>query len=159
MQLPDPEVLRLIAYLVGFFAFVGLNAAYLVWLERKEAGHIKRRIGPKEVGPFGLFQPLADALKLMSKQVFIPQGADRVLYLVGPVLVMTPAFMSFVTIPYAENLGARNLNVGLLAIFSFASINVLGLLLGAWGSRNKYAIISAARVALACVVSGHGRLA
>ena len=146
MQLPDPEVLRLIAYLVGFFAFVGLNAAYLVWLERKEAGHIQRRIGPKEVGPFGLLQPLADALKLMCKQVFFPEGADRVLYLVGPVLVMTPAFMSFVTIPYAENLGARNLNVGLLAIFSFASINVLGLLLGAWGSRNKYAIISAARV-------------
>jgi NADH-quinone oxidoreductase subunit H len=59
---------------------------------------------------------------------------------------MTPAFMSFVTIPYAENVAARNLNLGLLAIFAFASINVLGLLLGAWGSRNKYAIISAARV-------------
>lgn len=145
-MLIDPEIIRLVLYLVGFFAFVGLNAAYLVWLERKEAGHIQRRIGPKEVGPFGLFQPLADGLKLMSKQVFIPQGADRVLYLFGPVLVMTPAFMSFVTIPFADTIVARNLDLGLLAIFAFASINVLGLLMGAWGSRNKYSIISAARV-------------
>lgn len=140
------EVLRLAAFLVGIIAFVALNAAYLVWLERKQAGHIQRRIGPKEVGPYGLLQPIADGLKLMSKQLFIPDGADALLFKLGPVLVMTPAVMVFVTIPYSEVLVPRNLDVGLLAIFAFASINVLGLLLGAWGSRNKYAIISAARV-------------
>jgi len=142
----DPELLRLLAYLVGFIAFIATNAAYLVWLERKEAGHIQCRIGPKEVGPFGLLQPVADGLKLMTKQLIIPQGADAFLFRLGPVLVMTPAVMCFVTIPYSDSIVARNLDVGLLAIFAFASVNVLGLLLGAWGSRNKYAVISAARV-------------
>jgi len=146
MPMPDPELLRLTAYLLGFIGFIALNAAYLVWLERKEAGHIQRRIGPKEVGPYGLFQPVADGLKLMSKQLLVPEGADRFLFRVAPVLVMTPAVMSFVTIPYADNVAARNLDLGLLAVFAFASVNVLGLLLGAWGSRNKYAVISAARV-------------
>lgn len=146
MPMPDPELLRLTAYLLGFIGFIALNAAYLVWLERKEAGHIQRRIGPKEVGPYGLFQPVADGLKLMSKQLLVPEGADRFLFRVAPVIVMTPAVMSFVTIPYADNVVARNLDLGLLAVFTFASVNVLGLLLGAWGSRNKYAVISAARV-------------
>jgi len=142
----DFEVIRVVALLVGVIAFVALNAAYLVWLERKEAGHIQRRIGPKEVGPFGLLQPLADALKLMSKQLIIPDGADALLFKVAPILVMVPAIMSFVTIPFSETLVARQLNVGLLAVFAFASVNVMGLLLGAWSSRNKYAIIAAARV-------------
>ncbi|MFZ5427763.1 MAG: NADH-quinone oxidoreductase subunit NuoH [Thermodesulfobacteriota bacterium] len=141
-----PEVLRVLAILVGVIAFVALNAAYLVWLERKEAGRIQRRIGPKEVGPYGLLQPVADGLKLMSKQLIVPDGADEVLFKVAPILVMTPAIMSFVTIPFSETLVARNLDIGLLAIFAFASVNVLGLLLGAWGSRNKFAIIAAARV-------------
>jgi NADH-quinone oxidoreductase subunit H len=141
-----PEVLRLLAFLLGIIGFVAMNAAYLVWLERKEAGHIQRRIGPKEVGPFGLLQPMADGLKLMTKQLFVPDGADAILFKLAPILVMTPAIMSFVTIPYGETLVPRNLDVGLLAVFAFASVNVLGLLLGAWGSRNKYAIISAARV-------------
>jgi len=142
----DPEVLRLLAFLVGIIAFAALNAAYLVWLERKEAGHIQRRIGPKEVGPFGLLQPLADGIKLMTKQLIVPAGVDPVLFKLAPILVMVPAIMSFVTIPFSETLVARNLDLGLLAIFAFASVNVLGLLMGAWGSRNKYAVIAAARV-------------
>ncbi|MFZ5775362.1 MAG: NADH-quinone oxidoreductase subunit NuoH [Thermodesulfobacteriota bacterium] len=141
-----PEVIRLLIFLVGIIAFAALNAAYLVWLERKEAGHIQRRIGPKEVGPFGLLQPLADGIKLMTKQLITPAGVDPVLFKVAPILVMVPAIMGFVTIPFSETLVARNLNLGLLAIFAFAAVNVLGLLLGAWGSRNKYAVISAARV-------------
>ena len=140
------EVLRLLGFLVGIIAFVAFNAAYLVWLERKEAGHIQRRIGPKEVGPFGLLQPVADGVKLMAKQLIIPDGADKLLFMMAPVLVMTPAVMVFVTIPYTSVLVPRSLDLGLLAIFAFGSVNVLGLLLGAWGSRNKYAIISAARV-------------
>jgi len=141
-----PEVIRLLIFLVGIIAFAALNAAYLVWLERKEAGHIQRRIGPKEVGWFGLLQPLADGIKLMTKQLIVPAGVDPVLFRIAPILVMIPAIMSFVTIPFSDTLVARNLDIGLLAVFAFASVNVLGLLLGAWGSRNKYAVISAARV-------------
>lgn len=140
------ELTRLLLYLVGIILFAALNAAYLVWLERKEAGHIQRRIGPKEVGPFGLLQPLADGIKLMTKQLIVPNGVDPVLFRIAPIMVMVPAIMSFVTIPFSEDLVARNINLGLLMIFAFASVNVLGLLFGAWGSRNKYAVISAARV-------------
>ena len=142
----DPEIIRLLAFLIGVIAFAALNAAYLVWLERKEAAHIQRRIGPKEVGPFGLLQPLVDGIKLMTKQLIVPAGVDPVLFKIAPILVMVPAIMSFVTIPFSDTLVARNLDIGVLVIFAFASVNVLGLLLGAWGSRNKYAVISAARV-------------
>ena len=140
------EIIRLIAFLVGIIAFAALNAAYLVWLERKGAAHFQRRIGPKEVGPYGLLQPLADGVKLMTKQLLVPDGVDPILFKVAPLMVLVPAVMSFVTIPFGEQLAARNIDIGLLMVFAFASINVLGLLLGSWGSANKYAVIAAARV-------------
>ncbi len=140
------SVLRLILYLAGIIGVVvAFHAAYLVWAERKIAAHVQRRIGPKEVGPFGLLQPLADGAKLMSKQLFRPAGADAVLFWIAPFMVLVPAVMSMVTIPFSENLVARDINIGILMIFAFASVNVLGLLLGGWGSANKYAVISAAR--------------
>jgi NADH-quinone oxidoreductase subunit H len=140
------EPIRLIAFLVGIIAFAALNAAYLVWVERKGAGHFQRRIGPKEVGPYGLLQPLADGIKLMTKQLIVPEGCDPVLFKVAPIMVMVPAIVSFVTIPFSETLQARNINIGLLMVYAFASVAVLGILIGGWGSRNKYAVISAARV-------------
>ena len=98
----DPEIIRLLAFLIGVIAFAALNAAYLVWLERKEAAHIQRRIGPKEVGPFGLLQPLVDGINLMTKQLIVPAGVDPVLFKIAPILVMVPAIMSFVTIPFSD---------------------------------------------------------
>ncbi len=139
------ELLRVIIALTALIAFAAGNAAYLVWLERKVAAHIQRRIGPKEVGPFGLIQPLVDGIKLMSKQLLVPKGVDPYLFKVAPLLVLVPAVMSFVTIPFSENLVARNIDIGILMIFAFASVNVMGILLGGWGSANKYAVISAAR--------------
>ncbi len=135
------ELQRIIIALVALIAFAAGNAAYLVWLERKVAAHIQRRVGPKEVGWFGLIQPLVDGIKLMSKQLLVPKGVDPYLFKVAPLLVLVPAVMSFVTIPFSENLVARNIDIGLLMIFAFASVNVMGLLLGGWGSANKYAII------------------
>ncbi|MFH7321065.1 NADH-quinone oxidoreductase subunit NuoH [Desulfurivibrio sp. D14AmB] len=140
-----PEIFRVLAYIVGTLAFVGLNAAFLVWLERKVAGHIQRRIGPKEVGPFGIIQSLADGIKLMSKQLVVPEQADGLLYRLAPLMTMTTAIMVFVTIPFAPNVVARDLNIGMLVIFAFASVNVLALLLAGWGSNNKYSVISATR--------------
>jgi NADH-quinone oxidoreductase subunit H len=140
-----PELLRVILFIVFVLSFAGLNAAYLVWCERKGAAHVQRRIGPKEVGPYGLLQPLADGAKLMTKQLFLPKGVDPILFMIAPLMVMVPAIMSFVVIPFSETFVAREINLGLLMIFAFASVNVLGLLLGAWGSANKYAVIAAAR--------------
>jgi NADH-quinone oxidoreductase subunit H len=140
------EPIRLVISLVAIMAFVGLNAAYLVWVERKGAGRFQRRPGPTEVGPAGLLQPIADAAKLLSKQLILPAGVDRTLFRVAPLMMMSPALMSLAVIPWSETLAARNINVGLLMIFAFGSINVMAIMLGGWASRNKYAIISAARV-------------
>lgn len=144
MTLPEPY--RLLAFVLGALAFVGLNAAYLVWVERKGAARFQRRPGPTEVGPEGLLQPIADAIKLLSKQVLVPPGADAVLFRLAPAVVMAPALMTFAVLPFGEHLTARPMSVGLLLAFAFGSINVMAILLGGWASRNKYAIISAARV-------------
>jgi NADH-quinone oxidoreductase subunit H len=140
------EPIRLLLYLVGICAFVGGNAAYLVLAERKGAGRIQRRPGPNEAGYAGILQPLADGLKLLAKQIMVPPGTDGLLFRLAPLMVMAPPLMCLATIPFAEHVVARNLNIGLLFVFSFGSINVMALMLGGWASRNKYAIISAARV-------------
>src|ERR1022692_2432349 len=141
-----PEPLRLVLFVVGIMSFVGANAAYLVWVERKGAARFQRRPGPTEVGWAGLLQPIADAAKLMSKQLIVPAGVDRTLFRVAPLLMMSPVLMSLAVIPWGQSLAARNINVGLLMIFAFGSVNVMAIMLGGWSSRNKYAIISAARV-------------
>ncbi len=144
MTLAEPQ--RLLLFLVGTLAFVGLNAAYLVWVERKGAARFQRRPGPTEVGPEGLLQPIADAVKLLTKQVIVPPGADAVLFRLAPTLVMVPAMLALAVLPFGPHLTARPMSVGLLVAVAFGSINVMAILLGGWASRNKYAIISAARV-------------
>jgi NADH-quinone oxidoreductase subunit H len=144
MSLAEP--IRLLLFLAGILSFVGLNAAYLVWVERKGAGRFQRRPGPTEVGYAGLLQPIADAAKLLSKQLIVPAGVDATLFRVAPLLVMAPALIGLAVIPFSQSLSARNINVGLIMIFAFGSINVMAIMLGGWSSRNKYAIISAARV-------------
>jgi NADH-quinone oxidoreductase subunit H len=99
-----------------------------------------------EVGPQGLLQPIADAIKLMTKQVLVPPTGDRTLFRLAPVFVMAPGLMCLATIPFSSAIGAIDFNLGLIMVFAFGSINVMAVMLGGWASRNKYAIISAARV-------------
>ncbi len=140
------EFIRLVLYMLGVMAFVGLNAAYLVWAERKGAGRFQRRPGPTEVGWAGLLQPVADGLKLLSKQLIVPPGADAAMFRSAPVVVLAPAMMCLAVIPFSETLMARPLDIGLILVFSFGSINVMAIMLGGWASRNKYAIVSSARI-------------
>ena len=140
------EVVRLAAYVVGTLAFVGFNASYLVLVERKVSAWFQLRLGPTEVGPSGLLQPVADGLKLIAKQILLPHGVDAILFRIAPVMVVVPGIICMAVIPFSETIGARNINLGLLLVYSFAAINVLGIMLGAWASNNKYASIAAARI-------------
>ncbi len=138
-------VINAIAAVIIAIGFAALNAAYLVWAERRGAGRIQRRPGPNINGPLGLLQPPLDGMKLMAKQLIIPGGADKVLFIAAPVLAMVPAIMSFVTIPFSEVIVAHSINVGVLVIFAFASMGSISLLFAGWSSRNKYAVMSSVR--------------
>jgi len=138
-------LLNVIVAVIIAIAFAALNAAYLVWAERRGAGRIQRRPGPNINGPFGLLQPPLDGIKLMAKQLTIPGGADKVLFIAAPVLAMFPAIVSFVTIPFSDSIVAKNMDVGILLIFASASLGGLSLLFAGWSSRNKYSMMSSVR--------------
>ncbi|MDQ1331601.1 MAG: NADH-quinone oxidoreductase subunit [Thermodesulfobacteriota bacterium] len=125
--------------------FVPLNSAFLVWLERKVAGHIQLRPGPMEVGPHGILQTLIDAVKLMGKEMITPKLADKFLFWLAPIIIIIPAIVCFVVIPFSPMMQVREMNVGILLIFSFSSLTVLSILMGGWASNNKYALIGAVR--------------
>lgn len=139
------ELVRLVLGLVFLAAFVGGNGVVLVWLERKVAGHIQRRPGPFEVGPHGLLQTLADAAKMVGKQLVTPAGADKFLFWLAPLLAFLPVFVLFLPISWGEGLYVLDTNLGLVLILAFAGINVVALLVGGWASNNKYGVLGAAR--------------
>jgi NADH-quinone oxidoreductase subunit H len=136
---------RLIVGLVVVLAFSQLNALFLVWLERKVAGHIQLRPGPKEVGPFGLLQTIVDGLKLVGKELITPANVDRKLFIFAPVMVFMPVLVGFLVLPFSPELVLRDMNAGVLLIFSFSTITVLAILAGGWASNNKYALLGAVR--------------
>ncbi len=139
------SLLSVAGYLVGIAALVGLNAVILVWLERKVAGHMQFRLGPMEVGPHGILQTLADGIKLVSKQLVIPDEADKPLFLLAPIVSLVPIFAAMVPLPFSETVQAWELNIGLLLIIALGLLNTLGILLAGWGSNNKYALLGGAR--------------
>ena len=131
-------------------AFILLNAVigmvtYVTLLERKFAARMQSRIGPYRVGPHGLLQPIADALKLMMKEDIVPRTADRWVYNLAPIVFLVPCVLIFATIPFAPRLGLADLNIGVLFFLAVSSLEIVGLFMGGWGSNNKYALLSAMR--------------
>lgn len=124
------------------FAVLGL---FLVLLERKVAAWFQLRIGPNRVGYFGMFQTIADALKLVSKELTGTVKADRFLYNLAPYFVITTALMALAVFPFTKNLQAFDINIGLFFLIAISSIGVIGILLGGWSSNNKFALIGAMR--------------
>ncbi len=133
--------------LVGFIvlnAVIGM-VTYVTLLERKFAARMQSRIGPYYVGPHGLLQPIADAIKLMMKEDIVPTAADRWVYNLAPLVFLIPCILIFATIPFAPGLGVADLNIGVLFFLAVSSLEIVGLFMGGWGSNNKYALLSAMR--------------
>jgi len=139
------DLSRLLVGLIAVLAFSQLNALFLVWLERKVAGHIQLRPGPKEVGPFGLLQTIVDGIKLVGKELITPFKADKKLFILAPIMIFMPVLVGFLVLPFGENLIIRDMNIGVLLIFAFSTFSVLAILAGGWASNNKYALLGAVR--------------
>ena len=134
--------------LLTLFSFLAVIVLSLVWLERKALGRLQLRLGPTRTGPFGLLQPIADAVKLVLKEDIVPNDAERVIFWVAPIIVVISAFMLWVTIPFTPGIVVENLeNMGLFYIGAVGVIGILGLVLAGWGSANKYGVIGGLRAA------------
>jgi len=140
-----PELIRMVIAVIIIITFLFVNAIMMGYLERKIAGHVQRRPGPMEVGSHGILQMIVDGMKLMAKELLIPFNVDRTLFKVAPLLSFTPVILPLLVIPFSEKLQARDLNLGLIFIVSMGSVNVMALLVGGWGSNNKYAMFGAMR--------------
>jgi NADH-quinone oxidoreductase subunit H len=138
--------------LMGFFGIFPGIVAYMVWLERKVAARFQDRIGPNRVGPLGLLQPIADAIKLLTKEDIVPRNADQWVHLAAPVLVIVSSFLVLAVMPFAVGLAPVNLPSGMVYLVAVSSISPLAIFLAGWGSRNKYSLLGAMR-AVAQLVS------
>ena len=132
---------------VGLLVFLSVMVLVLTWVERKALARIQMRMGPMRVGFHGTLQPIADAMKLLSKEDILPSWADRRVYWLAPLAVFIPSFMLWVTIPVSRDMVLRNLDLGLFYIVAFSVLSVMGLLMAGWGSANKYAILGGLRAA------------
>lgn len=124
-----------------------LGVAYLTYAERKVIGWMQVRIGPNRVGFQGLLQPIADGLKLLMKEIIIPSGANKGLFILGPVLVIAPALAAWAVIPFTDTLVLANINAGLLYVLAITSMGVYGVIIAGWASNSKYAFLGAMRSA------------
>jgi NADH-quinone oxidoreductase subunit H len=151
--LPDnmPDLLRLILAgaipAVILITFMAIGPIVYVYAERKIAGFMQDRLGPMRVGPYGLLQTIADALKLMFKEAIYPRGVDTKLFVLAPCLVVVGAFLSFVVIPFGSRLQTVDLNVGAFYVVAVSSLSTVGLIMAGWASNNKYALFGAMRSA------------
>ena len=147
--LPDPlaTTIVIVAQIVLIIVPLMLSVAYLTFAERKIIGYIQVRIGPNRVGPRGWLQPIADALKLLCKEVIVPTGANRVLFLLAPVIALGPALAAWAVIPFGAEAVLADINAGLLYVLALTSLGVYGIIVAGWASNSKYAFLGAIRSA------------
>lgn len=143
----NSSVLLQLANIFGILTVVVLMAALLTWVERRLLGFWQDRPGPNRVGPFGLLQVVADMIKLFFKEDFIPHFADRPVFVLAPTLVMATMLLGFAVVPFAPGIGIVDLHVGLLFVLAMSSLAVYSVVLGAYASNNKYALLGGLRAA------------
>ncbi len=124
-----------------------VSVAMIVWLDRRVWAFVQKRKGPNVVGPFGLFQSLADALKYIFKEIIIPASANKIIFILAPIITMTLALISWAVIPFGEDFVLADINVGILYIFAVSSLGVYGIIMGGWASNSKYPFLGAIRSA------------
>ncbi len=124
-----------------------VSVALIVWLDRRVWAFVQKRKGPNVVGPFGLLQTLADALKFIFKEIIIPAGANKVIFVLAPIITLTLALIAWAVIPFSEEMILANINVGILYLFAVSSLGVYGIIMGGWASNSKYPFLGAIRSA------------
>ncbi len=124
-----------------------VSVAMIVWLDRRVWAFVQKRQGPNVVGPFGLLQSLADALKYIFKEIIIPASSNKVIFILAPIITMTLALIAWAVIPFSESQVLANINVGILYIFAVSSLGVYGIIMGGWASNSKYPFLGAIRSA------------
>src|SRR5260370_1759698 len=131
--------------------FPGLFAL-TTWLERKGLGRIQNRLGPNRVGPYGLFQPVADGLKMVTKEDIVPRNADKLIHFLAPVVLVVPTLLAYAVLPFGRNLVPIDLDAGILFFFAVGASTELSVFMAGWSSRNKYSLLGAIR-AIAQLIS------
>ncbi len=148
---PEEDWLKVFLWLgtvlVVLFTLLTIVVLTLVWLERKQLGRMQGRVGPTRVGPFGLLQPVADALKLVMKEDVAPGTSSKLLFFVAPLLVFVPGFVVWLTIPFARDVVVRSLDMGLFFFIALSVVSIVGLVLAGWSSGSKYAVLGGIRAA------------
>jgi NADH-quinone oxidoreductase subunit H len=139
-----PAIWALIKITLVLMLVMGAVTYTTLW-ERKVLGWVQIRLGPNRVGPWGLLQPIADAMKLMTKEVLRPAAAERVLFYLGPVMTVMPAMVAWVVIPFSPDIALANINAGLLFLMAITSIEVYGVIISGWSSNSKYPFLGALR--------------
>jgi NADH-quinone oxidoreductase subunit H len=139
-----PVVWTLIKIVAVLLPLMGC-VAYLTLWERKAIGFTQIRLGPNRVGPFGLLQPIADALKLLTKEIIMPTAASKGLFVLGPIMTIMPALAAWAVIPFGPEVALANINAGLLFIMAITSLEVYGVIIAGWASNSKYAFLGALR--------------
>ena len=125
-----------------------VSVAMIVWLDRRVWAFVQKRQGPNVVGPFGLLQSLADALKYIFKEIIIPASSNKVIFILAPIITMTLALIAWAVIPFGVEQVLADINVGILYIFAVSSLSVYGIIMGGWASNSKYPFLGAIRSCL-----------
>ena len=131
---------------LGILVFVGLTAIVNIWVERRLIGRIQVRRGPNRVGPFGLLQPVADAIKLIQKEALTPLAADSIVFALAPIAIFIPAMLAFAVLPWGQKMVLADLNVGVLYLLALGSMSAIMIFMAGYASNNKYALLGAMRV-------------